>query len=62
MIVLAYDHGAYPMFQKIKEYLNKNKIEYIECASKEYDGMDSFATMATKANNYVNPLYLSNHL
>ena len=58
MIVLAYDHGAYPMFQKIKEYLNKNKIEYIECASKEYDGMDSFATMATKANNYVKKGYI----
>ena len=36
MIVLAYDHGAYEMFQRIKKYLANNKIEYIEFASKEY--------------------------
>ena len=53
MIVLAYDHGAHDMFQRIKKYLEKNKIEYTECCSKVYDPMDSFATMARQANALV---------
>jgi len=53
MIVLAYDHGAREMFQKIKKYLEKNNLEYVEFASPEYDGLDSFATFARLANKEV---------
>lgn len=53
MIVLAYDHGAREMFLKIKEYLDSKNLEFIECASKEYDGLDSFATFASNANQHV---------
>lgn len=58
MVVLAYDHGAREMFQKIKGYLDRNKIEYIECSSKEYDGLDSFAQFAKEANSYVKKGYI----
>ena len=52
-IVLAYDHGAREMFLKIKKYLDMHNIEYLECSSKDYDGLDSFATFAkdTYGNN-----------
>ena len=53
MIVLAYDHGARDMFQKIKLFLDSKGLEYIECASPEYDGLDSFAGFAKQANEYV---------
>ena len=43
MIILAYDHGAYKMFQKIKKYLSAQGIEYKEFASKEYDALDNFS-------------------
>lgn len=58
MLVLAYDHGAWDMFQKIKGYLDKNKIDYIDCASKEYDPLDSFADSAIRANQYVKKGYV----
>jgi len=58
MIVLAYDHGAWNMFSKIKKYLDNNKIEYIECASSEYDSLDSFAKFASLANEYVKKGYI----
>ncbi len=53
MIVLAYDHGAYEMFQKIKKYLEKNKIEYKEFASEIYDSLDNFTVFANQANREV---------
>ena len=49
MIVLAYDHGAWEMFSKVKSYLSEKGLDYIECSSKEYDGLDSFATFAKEA-------------
>lgn len=58
MIVLAYDHGAWEMFQKIKKYLDLHSIEYIECSSKEYDGLDSFAQFAGEANSYIKKGYI----
>ena len=58
MVVLAYDHGAWEMFQKIKKYLTLHSIEYIECSSKDYDGLDSFATFAKEANGYVKKGYV----
>ena len=53
MIVLAYDHGAFEKFQEIKKYLEKNNLEYIEFASKEYDALDNFTTFAKSANEMV---------
>lgn len=53
MIVLAYDHRAYKMMQKIKRYFDDNNIEYKEFASKEYDKLDSYATFSLKANEYI---------
>ena len=58
MIVLAYDHGAREMFLKIKKYLDLHNIEYVECSSKEYDGLDSFAKFAKEANAYVKKGYI----
>ena len=58
LLVLAYDHGAWDMFQNIKVYLDKKKIEYIDCSSKEYDALDSFADFAIKANSYVKKGYI----
>ena len=53
MIILAYDHGAFDMFQKIKNYLDKKGIEYKEFASKEYDALDNFSSFAKSANEEV---------
>ena len=53
MIVLAYDHGAFEMFQRIKKYLDKNNLEYVEFASKEYDALDNFTTFSMSANELV---------
>lgn len=53
MIVLAYDHGAYEKFQKIKKYLESKGLEYVEFASQKYDGLDSFAKFASLANSVV---------
>lgn len=53
MIVLAYDHGAYEMFQKIKKYLETNNIEYREFASPIYDGLDNFTVFSREANKLV---------
>lgn len=53
MIVLAYDHGAYEKFQKIKKYLDSKGLEYTEFASQKYDGLDSFAKFAGLANKVV---------
>ncbi len=53
MIVLAYDHGAYDKFQKIKKYLKEKGLEFVEFASSEYDALDSFATFASSANSLV---------
>lgn len=57
MLVLAYDHGANPMFQKIKKYLDRLGLEYVECASKNLDPEDSFASFASMANSYVKKGY-----
>ncbi len=53
MIVLAYDHGAREMFIKIKEYIKERGYNYIEFASPQLDELDSFATFAKQANDYV---------
>lgn len=53
MIILAYDHGAFETFKCVKEYLDSKNIEYKECASKEYNALDSFATFAKEANKLV---------
>lgn len=53
MIVLAYDHGGYAVFQKIKKYLTDKGVSYIDCASKEYDPLDSFVTSGQLANKEV---------
>lgn len=53
MIILAYDHGAYKMFQQIKKYLSAQGIEYKEFASKEYDALDNFSSFAKSANTEV---------
>lgn len=53
MIILAYDHGAYNMFKKIKEYLDKKGLKYTECASKELDPLDNFTKFGKMANSKV---------
>ena len=53
MIILAYDHGAYEMFQRIKGYLDRNGLEYKEFASPEYDALDDFSSFAKSANEEV---------
>ena len=53
MIILAYDHGAHDMFQKIKKFLEDLKLEYMEFASKEIDPLDNFTHFGKLANNEV---------
>ena len=53
MIILAYDHGAYEMFRRIKGYLERNGLEYREFASPEYDALDDFSSFAKSANEEV---------
>lgn len=53
MIVLAYDHRGYDLMTKIKEYLNKKHIEYIEYASEVLDPKDSYSHFAKQANQKV---------
>ena len=53
MIVLAYDHGAVDMFDKIKKYLSSKGLEYVEYASPEYDALDNFTTFAKSANEEI---------
>lgn len=57
MLVLAYDHGAWEMFQKIKGYLDRKGIEYVDCGKETLDPLDSFADSAIKANKYVQKGY-----
>ena len=53
MIVLAYDHRAFDLMQKIKSYLTKINQEFIEFASKEYDKNDSYSYFTKQANEYI---------
>jgi len=53
MIVLAYDHGAHDMFQKIKELLKTKNIEFVEFANSKVDPLDSFAEFGKMANKEV---------
>ncbi len=59
MIVLAYDHRAFEMMQKIKKYLEKKGLEYVEFANKEYTKTDSYSKFAKEANKKMleNPEY-----
>ena len=53
MIVLAYDHRAFQLMQKIKKYLEKSGLEYKEFASPEYDKTDSYSHFAKLANDEI---------
>jgi len=53
MIVLAYDHRAFDLMKKIKEYLNKIGEEYMEFASSTYTPTDSYSEFAKQANEYL---------
>lgn len=51
MIALASDHGGYDLKEKVKEYLEKNGLEYKDfgCYSKESCDYPDFAKPAAKA-------------
>lgn len=53
MIVLAYDHGAHDMFQKIKGLLKEKDLKYLEFASEEIDPLDNFTHFGKLANKEV---------
>lgn len=53
MIVLAYDHRAFELMKDIKMHLRKNKLEFVEFASVEYDPVDSYSEYAKLANDYI---------
>ena len=53
MIVLAYDHGAHDMFQKIKSLLKEKDLKYLEFASEEIDPLDNFTHFGKLANKEV---------
>ena len=53
MIVLAYDHRGFDLMQKVKKYLDKHNIEYVEYASSDYDKNDSYSQFAKQANKKV---------
>lgn len=50
MIVLAYDHRAFELMQKVKKYLEQQNLEYVEFANKEYTKTDSYSHFAKQAN------------
>lgn len=50
MIVLAYDHRGYDLMTKIKGYLTKKHIDFIEYASEVFDPKDSYSHFAKQAN------------
>ena len=58
MIVLAYDHGGTEMFKNIKAYLTGLGLGFIECASAQYNELDSFVDFAKPANEYVKTGYI----
>lgn len=53
MIVLAYDHRAFDLMQKIKKYLESKNLEYVEFANKEYTKTDSYSTFAKQGNKKI---------
>lgn len=53
MIVLAYDHRAFYLMQKIQKYLTKKGLEYTVCGNSTYDKEDSYSTFAKQANEIV---------
>ena len=53
MIILAYDHGAFDMFQKIKSYLDEKKLKYKEFASLILDELDNFTEFGHLANKEI---------
>ena len=48
MIVLAYDHRSYKLMIKIKDYLDKQGLKYVEFASPEYTKTDSYSEFASQ--------------
>ena len=53
MIVLAYDHRAFDLMQKIKKYLESKNLEYVEFANKEYTKTDSYSIFAKQGNQKI---------
>ena len=53
MIVLAYDHRAFEIMQKIRAYLDSKNLEYIVYANEEYVKTDSYSVFAKQANKKI---------
>lgn len=53
MIILAYDHRAFELMQKIKKYLNSKNLEFMEFANPEYTKTDSYSVFAKQANRKI---------
>lgn len=53
MIILAYDHGGTLLMQKVKEYLDKNNLEYKVFCSEVFDAEDSYSEITKSACNYL---------
>ena len=49
MIVLAYDHRAFEIMQKIRAYLDSKNLEYVVYANEEYVATDSYSVFAKQA-------------
>lgn len=49
MIVLASDHAGFDLKQKIKTWLQKNNIQYVDCGAETLNANDSYVDFAKKA-------------
>lgn len=53
MIVLAYDHRAFELMQKVKKYLISCNVKFKEYASENYNPSDNYAEFACNASKEI---------
>ena len=54
MIVLGCDHAGFELKNKIKKWLEKNNIKFIDVGAENLEPMDSYVDYAKKAAQYFN--------
>ena len=52
MIVIASDHAGFKLKEKIKIWLKKQKIYFVDCGAEKFDKDDSFVDYAKKSIDF----------